>query len=220
MIRPLLGAVLVSFVLSSPVSAIPITVDVSAAVGAPVHGFVFYDFALGSALNGLTFSGQTLMADVTFADDVLARVSLADPMRFFTYLILNTNAGTFPGFGAVEPSGDLLGANGLPLSLPVLGGQSDSSNGDFTFGFGFPLVGGYDISGAHFEATLPTTGYTVTGATFKVVSTGPDDRLQFGTLAQLPEYESSASLFGLGALVLVLVSLGRSRGWSRGPTDS
>jgi hypothetical protein len=158
-------------------------------------------------LNGTLLTGQSLSLDLMFSNQVLARLFLNDPGAFGVELIVYTNAGTFPGF-AGPTTGFLLDPNGIQFGGTQVAGEAAGSNGTFGEGLvsfssgnlqGAKVV---DISGVHFDSTLPSTGYVVTDAQLRFSLNSVYDSVEFGTAQQLPEPSSLLQL-GLGLLALV-----------------
>src|SRR5215203_3455185 len=99
----ILGGALPSFAssiplkLTVPVEQIGGTLNPSAAL------------VLGYELNGITLNGQSLSLDLTFGDDIRARVLGGG---FYSILFIQTNAGTFPGLaGDAAPLCDYTGTH-------------------------------------------------------------------------------------------------------------
>ena len=158
-------------------------------------------------LNGTLLTGQSLSLDLMLSNQVLARLFLNDPGAFGVELIVYTNAGTFPGF-AGPTTGFLLDPNGIQFGGTQVAGEAAGSNGTFGEGLvsfssgnlqGAKVV---DISGVHFDSTLPSTGYVVTDAQLRFSLNSVYDNVEFGTAQQLPEPSSLLQL-GLGLLGLV-----------------
>jgi hypothetical protein len=158
-------------------------------------------------LNGIVLQGQTLSLDLVLTDAVLARLFLTTD-QLGVLLNVHTNAGTFPG-NAGPTTGFLLNPHGTPLHAPIIAGRAQSDHGTFSTGlvsFTAALLGGanvVDISGAHFDTTFPNTGFVVTDAQLRF-SIHSENRIEFGTAAQLPEHATLVLLLigTLGALLL------------------
>jgi hypothetical protein len=179
----------------------------SANIGTPIQGPVDFDL-FSAGLNGTVLSGQGLSLDLVLDKNVLARLFLLDPGTFAIGLNIYTNAGTFPGF-AGPTTGYLLDANGNQF-----GGTQDAGRGasdDGTFGIGlvsFTLanLGGaeaVDISGVHFNTSLPDNGFVITDAQLRFSFDTAADSAELGTAQQLPE-PSTTGLTLAGALFIGL----------------
>jgi PEP-CTERM motif len=186
-----------------PAPASPILLPVSPALvtGPPIQGFYELDFFFGDELDGTTLSGQAISLDFVFADDILARVLTFGGLSFDALVSLQTDADTFPGFPGDDSTGFLLAPGGTPVHSPLppewVGGVA-GSNGSLGVGL-FPQVVGYsDISGVHYDISLPATGHSITGGRIRLVNHNDWGNIQFGTAAQLPE-PSTLLLFSIGA---------------------
>lgn len=165
-----------------------------------------------SAINGTVLAGQTLSLNLVFSSDVLSRLYLVDPGGFGLGLTIDTNAGTFPGF--VGPTtGYLLDAGGKQLGATQVAGSSDGCcPGELSMGlvsFTSSGLGGaeiMDISGVHFDTSLPNNGFVVTGAELTFSLNSPYDGVQFGTARELPE-PSTLALALAGALATALAAV-------------
>ena len=181
------------------VSASPITLEVNPSIvnQPPTVGFFEFDFFFGDQLNGIRLNGQSVSVDFVFANDILARVLNAEgALSFDALLDLSTNAGTFPGFFGSDSTGFLLDPGGMPMHAPLDSewvGRAASSDGSLIVGL-FPQVHNFDMSGVHYDLTLPSTGYVVTGGHIRLASNRTWESIQFGTAAQLPE-PSTLTLF-------------------------
>jgi hypothetical protein len=153
-------------------------------------------------LNGTAVAGQSLSLDLLFSNGVLARLGASDPADLSILFIVDTNAGTFPGF-AGPTTGFLLDANGSQIGLNPFAGRSMSSDGSFAVGFSLYDLGIFsavDISGIHIDTSFPdTSGTVVSGAKLAFVNESPFDSVEFGTKQQLPE-PSTLLLLGIGIL--------------------
>jgi len=157
-----------------------------------------------SGLDDTVLTGQSLSWDLVLTHEVLARISVPDPSAFGTLLIVFTDAPTYPGF-AGSTTGYLLDPNGGQFGETVVAGRSDSSNGSFSTGLFFTSPFGGDISGAHFDTTFPSTGYTVTNAELVFSLQSQYDTLKFGTAQQLPDSSTSTlTLLVLAAFALAM----------------
>lgn len=161
-------------------------------------------------LDGTVLSGQSLSLDLVLANTDLARLFLGTPSLFGIAMNLQTNAGTFPGFVGTTV-GFLLNPNGSKLGQFQFAGRADSSDGSTSFGlFSFTsanLGDGdvFDISGVHFDTTLPDSGFVITNAELVFTLEAPDsgNGFEFGTAQQLPE-PGTLLLLAL-AIVLMIV---------------
>jgi len=150
-----------------------------------------------SALNGTVLNGQSLSLDGILANGVLARVFALDPSQVALTLEIYTNANGYPGFVGYT-TGYLLNQNGAQIGSTHVAGRGMGDNGTTGMGLVFFTradFGGAQvvhISGAHFDTSLPTTGYTITdvalGFSFY------NNELELGTIEQLPEAPSLALL--------------------------
>lgn len=183
-------------------TTILLTVPSSLVDQPPTPGPFHVDFLFGDELDGIVLSGQSLSLDLIFADGILARIlGDADELAFSPSLGIQTDAGTFPGFAGAGSTGFLLAPDGSPLHDPLppgLVGQTASSSGQFSVGL-FPQIRNFDMSGIHFDVTLPSTGHKVTGGRLRLTNNSRDLRADFGTVAQLPD---TAPHFWLISLVL------------------
>ncbi len=167
-----------------------------------------------SGLNGTALTGQSLSLDLVFSNDVLARLFLSDPTAFGIELIVNTNAGTFPGF-AGPTTGFLLDPSGNQFGNSQVAGRADGSDGSFSMGlvsFTSANLNGanvIDISGVQFDTTFPDDGAVITNADLRFSFNSNFDSVEFGTAQQLPE-PSTLGLTLVGAMVLALAA------WRRG----
>ncbi len=152
-----------------------------------------------SGLNGTVLSGQALSLDLVLSNDLLARLFLTDPSTFGVDLIIDTNAATDPGFAGAT-TGYLLDPNSDQLGATQVAGRADATDGSFTVGLesftsaDFGATGVVDISGAEFDTSLPSTGYTITGATLRFSLNSNANGVEFGTVQQLPEGASILTL--------------------------
>lgn len=162
-----------------------------------------------SGLNGTVFTGQSLSLDLLLAGDLLARINAA---TYGIDLTLSTNAGMDPGFFGAATTGSVLGRFGPLGSFDV--GRSMSSNGDTSAGMPFITHGPNDIRGFHFDAVLPSTGWTVTNATLRFTLPNPNSTVIFGTAAQLPEPQPLL-LVSLGVPLIIALKAKARRGWGK-----
>ena len=161
-----------------------------------------------SGLNGTVLAGQSLTLDLVLSDHVLARLYANDPGALGIELELYTTADTYPGFlGAT--TGFLLDPIGSQFGDTLVAGRADGSNG--TTGAGLVEFTSedledenvFDISGAEFETSLPSSGYVITDAELIFTLNDVYNGVQFGTEQQLPEPSTLAmTLMGLLALTL------------------
>ena len=178
-------------------------------IGTPIQGPVDFDL-FSSGLNGTVLAGQSLSLDLVLDNDVLARLFLLDPGTFGIGLDIHTNAGTFPGF-AGPSTGYLLDANGNQFGGTQVAGRGASDDGTFFMGlvsFTLGNLGGaqaVDISGVHFDTSLPDDGFVITDAQLRFSFNTATDRAEFGTAQQLPE-PSTKGLTLAGALVIALTA--------------
>jgi hypothetical protein len=200
----LAAVVLLFLVTTGSASAAPITLAVEPSIvnRPPVVGFFEFDFFFGDQLDGLDLDGQSISLDFVFSDEIIARILHAGAgLGFDALLVLETNAGTFPGFFGDASTGFLLGPNGTPLHAPLdpeWVGRVTSSDGSLGIGL-FPQLDNFDMSGVHYDLTLPTGGYVVTGGFIRLASNQENESIQFGTVAQLPE---PSTLMLLGAALV------------------
>ena len=89
-------------------------------------------------------------------------------------------------------------------------GRAGGNNGAIFVGVGLPEPN-VDISGAHFDITLPNTGFVITGLELSFGVSGPPEGVKFGTAEQLPE----PSTFGLTAMGLLMLAAWRFLSGSR-----
>lgn len=163
-----------------------LTIDASL-IGPKVSGEIDL---FSSALDGMLLQGQSLSLDILFGDEVLARV-FEVPEFPGAVLIVQTNAGTFPGQAGLPSTGFWLAPDGTALDSPHDLGRAMGSNGTFAVGLvdvlpadipGNPV----DVSGLHFDFVFPNTGFMVTDANLRLVTFG-QSYVVFGTSQQLPE---------------------------------
>ncbi len=174
-------------------------------------GILHKSFTLTSPdINGVVLNGQAITLDLALANDVLARVHTVAGVLGFS-LTIQTNATVAPGFtvGTVYAV-DRFG-NRVSEIMTTAGGMG--SNG--TFGVGHPFLPMLspvtDLAGMHLEFGMPDTGYTVTGATWRFTPRSPQDAVEFGTAAQLPEI-GSVWLVAFGLILLKSVNSGKGYG--------
>ena len=178
-------------------------------IGTLIQGPVELDLS-SSGLNGTVLAGQSLSLNLVLDNAVLARLFLLDPGTFGIGLDIHTNAGTFPGF-AGPTTGYLLDANGNQFGGTQVAGRGASNDGTFGMGlvsFTLGNLGGaqaVDISGVHFDTSLPTNGFVITDAQLRFSFNTATDRAEFGTAQQLPE-PSTKGLTLAGALVIALTA--------------
>jgi hypothetical protein len=178
-------------------------------IGTPIQGPVDFDL-FSSGLNGTVLAGQSLSLDLVLDNDVLARLFLVDPGTFGIGLSLHTNAGIFPGF-AGPTTGYLLDANGNQFGGTQIAGRGAGDDGTFGMGLASFTLGNLagaqavDISGVHFDTSLPTNGFVITDAQLRFSFDTATDRAELGTAQQLPE-PSTAGLTLAGALVIALTA--------------
>jgi len=152
---------------------------------------------LSPQLDGTVLAGQSLSLDLVLANTDLARLFLSNPGLFGIEMTIQTNAGTFPGFVGTTV-GYLLDPNGNAVGQPQFAGRADGSDGSTSFGLvsftpenldGKDVV---DISGVHFDTTLPNSGFVITNAELVLTLNDADpptdgNGFKFGTAQQLPE---------------------------------
>jgi hypothetical protein len=207
---------LAAFVISSPAALLGDTVQFT--VNPANTGTVYKVGPIvlsSSGLDGTVLAGQSLSLNLTFSDDVLARLFLSAPGEFGVGLNVFTNAGTSPGFAGAT-TGYLLDANGNQFGGSQTAGRAMGSDGTFFVGLvsftSANLLGAnaVDISGVHFDTTLPATGFVVTNAEFVFSLNGDSDAVEFGTAKQLPEPSSfTLCVIGLSLIALVVFFSGR-----------
>lgn len=177
-------------------------------IGAPIQssGIAFYS----SALDGVVLAGQSLTLDLVFSNNDLARLFLTDPAAFGVELIVDTNAGTAPGFAGTT-TGYLLNPSGNQFGGIQTAGRGDGSDGSFSVGLvsfnssNLNAANIFDISGVQFNTSLPTSGATITGIELLFSFNDPIDAVQFGTAKQLPEPSSLVLTFA-GVLAILLAA--------------
>jgi hypothetical protein len=203
---------LLAILIASPVISWCDTVQFAVApvnIGTLIQGPVDFDL-FSSGLNGTVLAGQSLSLDLVFDSDVLARLFLVDPGTFGIGLDIHTNAGTFPGF-AGPTTGYLLDAKGNQFGGTQVAGRSAGDDGTFGMGlvsFTLGNLGGaqaVDISGVHFDTSLPDDGFVITDAQLRFSFNTATDRVELGTAQQLPE-PSTTGLTLAGALVISLTA--------------
>jgi hypothetical protein len=204
--------IMVAFLCAAPLGATTLTFAVDPAQTGivytaglyPTDTFTFHS----SQMNGTKLNGQSLSVDAIFGGDVLARVFALYPQRLGVGLMLFTDAPGVPGqFG--NATGNLLSPQGQASNTLVAGrAMSDAGQAFMCLVlFNQSDLGGYpviDISGAHFDTTLPTSGYSVTDAMLVFVFT--NNRVEFGTAAQLPEPPTWVTM-GIGLAILGVLVL-------------
>ena len=162
-------------------------------------------------LNGMVLAGQSLSLNLVLSNQELARLFLIlqnGPGGFGILAEIQTNAGTFPGFVGTTV-GYLLSPDGNSIGEPQFAGRADSSDGFTAFGlsdFTPENLGGQDVldvSGVHFDTTLPDTGFVITNTELRFVINDSSNGVKFGTAIQLPE-PGTLPLVGLGFASLAL----------------
>jgi hypothetical protein len=178
-------------------------------IGTLIQGPVALDLS-SSGLNGTVLAGQSLSLDLLLSNDVLARLFLPDPGTFGIELIIHTNAGTFPGF-AGPTTGYLLDPSGNQFGGTQVAGRAAGNDGTFAMGlvsFTLGNLGGaqvVDISGVHFDTSLPATGFVITDAQLLFSFNSASDGVEFGTAQQLPEPSTIGLILG-GAPLIALIA--------------
>jgi hypothetical protein len=156
---------------SAPLGATTLTFNVDPAQTGIV--FTQSDFPSGnhninfhsSDLNGTILNGQSLSLDAVLGNDVLARVFALFPNQFGILLDIQTTAHGNPGFAGVT-TGFIRDGSGTQLSSTMIAGRAMGDDGTTSMGlvsftradFGGAQV--FDMSGVHFDTSLPTTGQT------------------------------------------------------------
>jgi hypothetical protein len=187
---------------------VPFTVN-PANIGTPIQGPGSVDF-FSSGLNGTVLAGQSLSLDLLLSNDVLARLFLLDPGTFGIELTIYTNAGTFPGFTG-PTTGYLLDPKGNQFGGSQDAGRADGSDGTLDVGLvsftSSNLEGAqvFDISGVHFDTSLPSNGFVITNAELLFSLNSASDSVEFGTAKQLPE-PSTSGLILVGVLMIALIA--------------
>jgi hypothetical protein len=184
------------FLCSVPLGATTLSFTVNSADTGIVYQSGQFDLH-SSDFNGTVLSGQTLSIDTVFNNDVLTRVFALNPGRLGVLLIFQTTANGYPGF-AGETTGFIRDEFGQQMGSIQTAGRAMGDNGTTSMGlvsftrndFGGSQV--FDMSGVHFETSLPGTGYTITDARLRL--SFDDNRIEFGTAQQLPEPSSLAQL--------------------------
>jgi hypothetical protein len=139
-----------------------------------------------AGLNGTLLTGQKLSLDLIFSNKVLAKLFLSYPEAFGIELIVHTNAGTFPGFAGLT-TGYLLDRNGKRYGDIQSAGRADGSDGTLSVGLvsfttdSLKSAKMIDISGVHFDTTVPDNGYVITGAYLRFSLNSVYDRIEFRT---------------------------------------
>ena len=200
-------------ILAQPAAATTISFTPSPAnIGVPFQNTNVDLFSTG--LNGTALSGQPFSLDLVLTNDLLARLQVVSPGALGIGLTIFTNAGSEPGFSG-PTTGFLLNPGGLQIGNSQEAGRAQSSDGSFSMAlvsftpadFAGATV---DISGAHFDTSLPNSGFVVTNARLRF--TLNNNQLIFGTAQQLPEPPALALLFvgvSLGGLTYRRVASGR-----------
>jgi hypothetical protein len=155
-------------------------------------------------------TGQSLSLDLLLSNDVLARLFLSDPGTFGIGLTIYTNAGTFPGLTG-PTTGYLLDPKGNQFGGSQVAGRADGSDGTLDVGLvsfiSSNLEGAqiFDISGVHFDTSLPNNGFVITNAELLFSFNSANDSVEFGTAKQLPE-PSTSGLILVGVLMIALIA--------------
>jgi len=191
-----------------PIHATTLTFGVAPSmIGSPI-GPGEIDFH-SNDLNGIVLTGQPMSLDVIFANDVLMRVGMLEPQKFWVSLIFSTSSHT--AVGAAGPTTGYLLYPGLVQADPtVIGGRGYSDTGMFGIGLGNMLPdlsrsAFIDLAGVHFDTSMPNAaGFTITDVNLRFSIMPGWDVVRFGTIAQLPEPSSLMLLpFGLVGIVLM-----------------
>jgi len=178
-----------------------------ATIGVPIQGVGSFDL-YSAGLNGVVLNGQNESWNLTFSNQVLARLFLSDPTSFGIGLEIHTSAGTFPGF-AGPTTGYLLNPSGFQFGDSQSAGRADGSDGTFDMGLvsfttsGLEGATNLDIRGVHFNTTLPNDGAVITDAQLRFSLNSPHDAVEFGAAKQLPE-PSTLLLTMVGMLGIAL----------------
>jgi hypothetical protein len=210
--RPIL---FLGILISLPAMGLSDTVNFTvspANIGMPIQGVGSFDL-FSSDLNGIVLNGQNLSLNLMFSNDVLARLFLSDPTSFGIGLEIYTSASTFPGF-AGPTTGYLLSPSDFQFGASQSAGRADGSDGSFDIGLASFTTGGLDgaenvdISGVHFNTTLPNNGAFITDAQLRFSLNSPYDAVEFGTAKQLPEPSTLLlTVVGLGCLLAAAFAL-------------
>jgi hypothetical protein len=166
-----------------------------------------------SGLNGTVLSGQSLSLDLVLSNNVLAKLFVPDPSALGVELIVDTNAGTYPGFAGTT-TGYLLNSGGGQMGSSQVAGRDDASDGSFAMGLVSFTAGDFggvemaDISGAEFDTTLPGSGFVITGAQLQFNLNSSENSLEFGTAQALPEQSSTVLL-----ILVDVLALAAALGW-------
>jgi hypothetical protein len=180
----------------------------AANIGTPIQGPGNIDL-FSSDLNGTVLAGQSLSLDLLLSNDVLARLFLPDPGTFGIGLTIYTNAGTFPGFTG-PTTGYLLDPQGNQFGGTQVAGRAAGDDGTLDVGlvsFTSSNLGGaqvFDISGVHFDTSMPNNGFVITNAELLFSFDSANDSVEFGTAKQLPE-PSTSGLILVGTLMVALI---------------
>jgi hypothetical protein len=203
---------------TAPATATPVSLPIDPTlIGQPVSGTFQFNF---SDLNGLALDGQAISLDVTFGDELRARlwpIAALNPI-----LQIGTNApphSCVPDARFPQLGGQLCGHwiegdpfwQSDPASIALLlpdgttvpatrtvsgGGGSNESNAGITVAFSETYTELRDIRGFRFDFTAPH-GLTVSTSRLTLFA----DNIQFGTATQLPEPSLTIlSLLGAGGL--------------------
>lgn len=165
-------------------------------IGVPLQNTNVDMFSNG--LNGTLLTGQAMSLDLIFTNELLGRITLLNANEFDLVLTVFTNAPGEPGFAGAGSTGFLINPNGGQLGSSIEAGRSQGNDGTFDLGlvtFSPSSFGGanvIDISGVHFDTSLPTSGFAVTNTRLRF--TPNSNQMLFGTAAQLPESSTLALL--------------------------
>jgi len=200
--------------LSSVVTLYATTISIDLGTPRRVNGTEF-DFP-GSGAPTINLTGQSLTLDFVFNHFV--RIFNPHDSTAFGFLpaLLVSGIGTIPvnGLSGTGYLFDQIG-NPIPASFSIGTGITTTTLTPFLMGPGFfPLdvanpIFPLDIYGAHLELNLPDAPqFAVVGAELRIDPNGRNRGLNTFVIGNLPESGSSAAMFGLIALPLLVVAHG------------
>lgn len=204
-----LGVFVLASFLAQPAAADTVTFVVTPDKVGPLFSGGSVDL-FSPGLNGTALSGQALSLDLVFQPGMLARLAMLSPQVFGVNLNIFTNGG-FPGFVGPATTGYLLDAAGNQFGPSQSAGRSASDDGTFNMSLvNFTNPSMVDIRGAHFDTSLPGTGFLITNAQLQF-TLNDENSVRFGTAQQLPE-SNSLVLLGVGLVAVgVIIRFVRKR---------